>query len=144
METEKKLAIMQTLYAATIAETVNTYEKFNVLSHVEDARKALLSQSASNINAQLDIHTPEQVIASIAEVFGYANWKTERRLNGYAAIATSCKLCKLCKQEGDANPCNGWCLIPMKAMIAAIDYTIDFSVKSTLMDGECCQVDLQY
>jgi hypothetical protein len=27
METEKKLALMQNIYAASIAETVNTYQK---------------------------------------------------------------------------------------------------------------------
>ena len=144
METEKKLAILQNMYAMSVAETVNTYGKLNVLKDVEDAKNALLSQTASKINAQLDIQTPGQVITRMAEVLGYANWKAERRMNGFSAIATTCKLCDLCKKAGGASPCSGWCLDPMRAMIAANDFTIDFSVKSTLMDGEYCQVDLKY
>ena len=144
METEKKLTILQNMYAASIAETVNTYGKLNMLNYVEDAKNVVLSQTASIINSQLDIQTPEQVITHIAEVFGCANWKIERKMNGFSAIATSCKLWELCKKSGGANPCKGWCLNPMRAMIAANDYTIDFSVKSTLRDAEYCQVDLRY
>lgn len=144
METKKKLAILQYIYAASIAETVNTYDKLNMLKYVEDTKNASLSQTASIINSQLDIQTPEQVITHIAEVFGCANWKIQRKMNGFSAIATSCKLWELCKKSGGAYPCKGWCLNPMRAMIAANDYTIDFSVKSTLMDAEYCQVDLRY
>jgi hypothetical protein len=144
MDTKKKLAFMQNVYAASIAESVNTYEKLNVLNYVEDANNTRLSQTASIINSQLDIQTPEQVITRIAEVFGYANWKVERKMSGFSAIATSCKLCALCKKSGGATPCMGWCLNLMRAMIAANDFTIDFSVRSTLMDGEYCQVDLRY
>ena len=144
METEKKLVILQNMYAVSIAEAVNTYAKLNVLNYVENSNIARLSQTASLINSQLDIQTPEQVITYIAEVFGYANWKIERKMNGFSAIATSCKLCALCKKSEGANPCIGWCLNPMRVMIAANDYTIYFTVKSTLMDGEYCQVDLRY
>jgi hypothetical protein len=64
----------------------------------------------------------------------------EKTEEGYVAIATSCKLCALSKKMGGANPCNGWCLNPMIAMIAAAD-KIDagnLAVESTLMTGDRC------
>ena len=66
----------------------------------------------------------------------------EKTDDGYIATAVSCKLCTLSKKMGGANPCNGWCLDPMFAMITAAG-KIDagsIAVESTLMVGDCCKV----
>lgn len=143
MNTEKKLEIMQNTYAASVAEIVNTYNKLKVLDYVVNARKQRQPQSAPLINAQLGIKTAEDVFTHMTEVFGCANWTVEKTTDGLIATASLCKLCGFAKKMGGANPCNGWCLDPMKAMAAAIDHKIcedDFIVESTLFDGPCCKV----
>ena len=66
----------------------------------------------------------------------------ERTDHGYVATAVTCKLSALAKKMGGANPCNGWCLDPMFAMIAAAGKSDvgSIAVESTLMTGDCCKV----
>lgn len=144
METEKKLALMQNTYAASIAESVNTYEKLKVLDYVVEKKKERQPQTAPYINQQLGVETVEDVFIKLSDAFGCAEWNIEKLTDGYCATATMCKLCSLSKKMGGANPCNGWCLDPMFAMITAVSGgKIDndkITVKSTLMDGEGCKV----
>jgi hypothetical protein len=142
MEIEKRLALLQYTYAASIAETVNTYEKLKVLNDIVEMRKERQAQSALSLNRQLGVETVEDVFSKLSEVYGCANWAVEKTDDGYVATATACKLCALSKKMGGANPCNGWCLDPMFTMITVIG-KIDggnITVESTLMDGDCCKV----
>jgi len=146
MEIEKKLALLQNTYAASIAETVNTYEKMKVLDYVVEKKKERQAQTAPLMNRQLGVESIDEVFTKLAEIFGCADWKVEKVTDGYIAKAGSCKLCTLSKRMGGANPCNGWCLDPMKAMITAVtDNTVGsdkITVKSTLMTGDCCEVHI--
>ncbi|MGI5853820.1 MAG: hypothetical protein ACOX8I_05805 [Bacillota bacterium] len=146
MELEKKLAIMQNTYAASIAETVNTYEKLKVLEHVVAKKKERQPQTAPYMNQQLGIESVEDVFLRLSDTFGCANWVVEKAVDGYVATATACKLCALSKRMGGANPCHGWCLDPMMAMIsAATNHKVgadQITVQSTLMDGDCCKVKI--
>lgn len=142
MDIEKRLALLQYTYAATIAETVNTYHKLKVLDTIVERRKERQMQTAPLFNEQLGIETVEDVFCKLSEVYGCANWSVEGTDDGCIATAVSCKLCALSKKMGGANPCNGWCLDPMFAMITAtgkID-AASISVESTLMAGDCCKV----
>lgn len=144
METEKKLALMQNTYAAALAETVNTYEKLKVLDYVVEKKKERQHQTAPFINQQLGVEKVEDVFIKLSDAFGCANWKVEKLTDGYCATATMCKLCALSKKMGGANPCKGWCLEPMFAMITAVTNgeikNSDIEIISTLMDGESCKV----
>lgn len=144
MEIEKKLALMQNTYAAAIAETVNTYEKLKVLDSIVEQKRGRQAQTSPYMNTQLGINSPDEVFTKLADVFGCANWIVERTANGYVATATSCKLCALSKRAGGANPCYGWCLDPMIAMITAVTNgetgSEHITVQSTMMTGECCKV----
>lgn len=134
--------MLQNTYAASIAETVNTYEKLKALETIVEKRKERQVQTAPYLNQQLGIQSVEDVFYTLSEIFGCANWSVEKTENGYAATATSCKLCALSKKMGGANPCNGWCLDPMLAMITATG-KIDagsIAVESTLMAADCCKV----
>ena len=142
MTTDQKLTVMQNMYTAAVAETVNTFEKLKVLEYIVDKKKERLPQSAVAVNAQLGVQTPADVFMSMSEVFECADWKVLEKTDGFTAVASSCKLCELCKRMGGANPCNGWCLNPMRAMVKAVDGSLDFTVVSTLMDGKCCRVDV--
>ena len=142
MEIEKRLIMLQNTYAASIAETVNTYEKLKALETIVEKRKERQVQTAPYLNQQLGIQSVEDVFYTLSEIYGCANWSVKKTENGYAATATSCKLCALSKKMGGANPCNGWCLNPMLAMITATG-KIDagsIAVESTLMAADCCKV----
>ena len=142
MDIEKRLALLQNTYAASIAETVNTYDKLQVLETIVERRKERQAQRATFLNQQLGIEIVEDVFGKLSEIYGCANWSVEKKDDGYIATAISCKLCALAKKMGGANPCNGWCLDPMFAMITAIEKTDVESivVESTLMAGDCCKV----
>jgi hypothetical protein len=142
MEIEKRLVMLQNTYAASVAETVNTYEKQKALETIVEERKERQAKTAFYLNQQLGIQGVEDVFRTLSEIYGCAAWSVEKTEEGYVAIATSCKLCALSKKMGGANPCNGWCLNPMIAMIAAAD-KIDagnIAVESTLMTGDRCKL----
>jgi len=142
MDAEKTLALLRNIYAASIAETANTYDRLMVLDTIVEKRKGRHAQTAPFLNQQLGIETVQEVFVKLSEVFGCADWSVAEVDDGYIATATSCKLCALSKKMGGANPCNGWCLDPMFAMITAAT-RIDarsIVVESTLMTGDCCKV----
>jgi len=141
MEIEKRLSILQNTYAVSIAETVNTYEKLNALKAIVGRRKERQMQSAHYLIQQIGIESVEDVFCKLSEIFGCANWAVEKTKEGYAATATLCKLCTLSKKMGGANPCYGWCLDPMIAMLSAAFSNIErITVESTLMSGDRCRV----
>jgi hypothetical protein len=145
METEKKLAILQNTYAASIAETVNTYARLQALDTVVARKKERQAQTAPYLNQQLGIESIEDVFATLTGVFGCANWAVEKTEEGYTATADACKLCALSKQMGGADPCRGWCLDPMIAMLSAVS-RIDpdrMRVHSTLMEGDHCRMTIE-
>jgi hypothetical protein len=142
MDAEKTLALLRNIYAASIAETANTYDRLMVLDIIVEKRKGRHAQTAPFLNQQLGIETVQEVFVKLSEVFGCADWSVAEVDDGYIAMAASCKLCALSKKMGGANPCNGWCLDPMFAMITAAT-KIDAGsivVESTLMTGDCCKV----
>jgi len=144
MEIEKRLSILQNTYAASVAETVNTYEALKALETIVERRKKRQAQAAPFLNQQMNIQDIGDVFHTLSEIYGCANWQVTKTEDGYTAIATSCKLCALSKKMGGANPCNGWCLDPMIAMITATGKmdTGSITVESTLMTGDCCKVSI--
>lgn len=146
MEIEKRLNMLQNTYAASVAETVNTYEKLKALETIVERRKERQAQTAPYLNQQLGIQSVEDVFCTLSEIYGCANWVVEQTENGWVATATACKLCALSKKMGGANPCNGWCLDPMIAMLSNTE-KIDskqITVESTLMNGDCCKVIVNF
>lgn len=144
MEIEKRLTMLQNTYAASVAETVNTYEKLGALETIVVRRKERQAQTASYLNQQLGIQSVEDVFYTLSEIYGCANWSVKKTEEGYVATATSCKLCALSKKMGGANPCSGWCLDPMIAMLSDVS-KIDskqITAESTLMNDNCCKVSV--
>ena len=144
MEIEKRLVMLQNTYAASVAETVNTYSKLNALETIVKSRKERQAQTAPYLNQQLGIESFEDVFYTLSEIYGCANWSVKKTEDGYVATATLCKLCALSKKMGGANPCNGWCLDPMIAMLSEV-CKIDskhITVESTLMYDDRCKVSV--
>lgn len=144
MEQERKLGILQNIYAASVAESVNTYHQLGKLDDIVIQRGARQAQSAPYMMQQLDIGTVEEVFSRLSEVFGCASWMVEKAPEGYVATAKSCKLCALSKRMGGASPCQGWCIDPMEAMIKSIaeQEGLDASiiVEGTLMEHDQCRL----
>jgi hypothetical protein len=145
METEKRLALLQNTYAAAVAESVNNYERLGVLKEIVARRKARQAQTAPYLNGQLGVAKASDVFCKLSEIYGCANWIVEKTQDGYIALASACKLCALAKKMGGANPCRGWCLDPMIAMICAACGIgeEDVKVESTLMEGERCKISVK-
>ncbi|NLN54949.1 MAG: hypothetical protein GX148_01455 [Clostridiales bacterium] len=80
-----------------------------------------------------------------SEIYGCADWQAEKTEKGYVATALACKLCALSKKSGGANPCNGWCLDPMIAMLCEAGGVkeTDIEINSTLMDADCCKITVK-
>lgn len=97
MESEQKLAVLQNVYAAAIAETVNTYQVLGFLAAIEQRKQERQEQTAPYMLAQLGISTVEDVFSRLSSIFGCANWNVEYEESGYRAVATTCKLCALSK-----------------------------------------------
>lgn len=144
MEIEKRLTTLQNTYAASVAETVNTYEKLKALETIVQRRKERQAQTAPYLNQQLGVESVEDVFYKLSEIYGCANWVVEKTRDRYVATTTACKLCALTKKMGGANPCNGWCLDPMIAMLCDVSKidTKHITVESTLMNDECCKVSI--
>ena len=144
MEIEKRLAMLQNTYAASVAETVNTYGKLEVLEEIVEKRNERQAQTAPYLNQQLGIESVEDVFYKLTEIYGCANWTVEKNKDVYIATATSCKLCALAKKMGGANPCNGWCLAPMIAMLSEISKADSncITVESTLMNDDSFKVSV--
>mgnify|MGYP001316407773 FL=1 len=142
MEIKKKVTILQNTYAASIAEAVNTYDKLNVLETIVEKRKERQAQTAPYLNEQLGIESVEDVFCKLSEIYGCANWVVEKTEDGYIATATSCKLCALSKKMGGADPCYGWCIDPMIAMLSGVSKidTKHITVQSTLMNDDSCKI----
>jgi len=142
MEIGKRLAILQNTYAASVAETVNTFERLKVLDAIVQKRKERQAQTAPYLNQQLGIQSIEDVFCTLSEIYGCANWSVEKTEGGFVAVATSCKLCALAKKMGGADPCRGWCLDPMIAMLTAAGKADagSIAIESTLMEGDFCKI----
>lgn len=100
MEIEKKVVLLQNTYAASIAETVNTYEKYGVLDSIVAKRKEKQALSAPYMNRQLAIRSIEDVFSRLSEIYGCAKWSVTKAEDGFAATASACKLCAMSKKDG--------------------------------------------
>ncbi len=142
MDMERKLAFLQNVYAASIAESVNLYQSFGQLATVVAKKEARQAQTAPYMIQQLGIGSVEDVFEQLTNLFGCANWKVEHAAETYHAVATTCKLCALAKKMGGASPCHGWCIDPMVAMINALvisqGKTATIRLESTLMEDTSC------
>jgi hypothetical protein len=142
MDMNQKLMSLQHIYAASVAETVNTYHGLGQLAAIETKREARQAQSAPFMVQQLDISTMEEVFTQLTAIFGCADWQTERTNEGLSVKATTCKLCALSKRMGGASPCKGWCLDPMIAMLEVIakreGVNASVKVEGTLMEHDQC------
>lgn len=143
MDTEKKLKLLQMFYAGVLADSVLRLQKEGILEKVTSEKKREQLAGGKARAAQLGIQKTEQVFETLTEIFGCANWKTERTEEGFEAIATNCMLCAFSKKLGTECPCNIYCLDAMEGLVKGIDADAGYCVKSTLWNGNECKITVK-
>lgn len=140
MEMEKKIKLLQGMYAGALADSVLRMGREDILEKVTVEKKGEQMASGKIRAAQLGIAKPQEVFEVLPEIFGCANWKTEDTEQGFKAEATGCMLCGLAKKMGAQSPCHIYCLDPMEAMVRGVDDNANYKVQETLWEGGKCQV----
>lgn len=143
MEMERKLKLLQGMYAGVLADSVLRLGREELLEKVTEEKRAEQMKIGKIQAAQLGITKPREVFEVLSEIFGCANWKIVESEKGFAAEATACMLCSLAKRMGAQSPCKIYCLNPMEAMIKGIENEAEFTVQETLWEGQRCHIDIE-
>jgi len=142
MEMEKKIKVLQTMYAGVLADSVLRMGQAGILEKVTEDKKVEQMLSGKMRAAQLGITRPQAVFEVLSEIFGCANWKITDLATGFKADATGCMLCSLAKRMGAQSPCQIYCLDPMEAMVKGFDKHASFTTHETLWKGKACNIEV--
>ncbi len=142
METEKKVSILQMVYAAALADSVMRLGKEGVLEKVTEQKRREQMLTGKVRAQQFGITKPEEVFLKLSDIFDCARWEIKLDTNGFAAESTICKLCAIAKKIGTSQPCQIHCLDPMEGMVKGLNPALNFEVKETLWDGKKCRVEV--
>jgi len=140
METEKKLQILQTVYAAAQVDAVSQYVREGILGSVLAARKASRASTSAQVTALLGVGTPQEVFTRLAEIFGCAAWKILPTAEGFDAVTEVCRMHAIARRTQAPSPCELVCLEPLRGMLEVLDAEAEFIVEETLFDGKSCRV----
>lgn len=143
MEMEKKIKVLQGMYAGVLADSVFRMGKEGILEKVTEEKRVEQLRSGKIRAAQLGITRPQEVFEVLSEIFACASWKTTGTDHGFKAEAAGCMLCSMAKKMGAQSPCNIYCLDPMEAMVKGIDGNASYYVDETLWDGQKCQIEVR-
>ena len=143
METEKSLKILQLFYAGVLVDALSVYETFGITEQVTIRKQEQQHRTAKTQLQQLIVGTPEELFEKISQVFGCDNWKVESTAMGLEATGKGCLLCMIAKNLWTVQPCDIYCIQPLKALNAALDPGWKLSVTETLWEGKQCQFFLE-
>lgn len=143
METEKKLQLLQMIYAGALADFVNQLGKEGVLDSVAARKKAENMVLGKTRATQFGITSPEEVFTRLSDLFNCVKWTITGTEDGFTAEGNACMLCGIAKKIGAPSPCNIYCLDPMEAMVKGLDPDTEYTVKETLWDGQKCLVEVR-
>jgi hypothetical protein len=139
METEKRLKMLQLFYAGVLADSVRRYSEAGILDEVEARKEQEQRMAAKNQLAQLQISTPAEIFELYSEVFGCISWNIEKAGENLTATGRSCLLCAIAKKMNLPQPCNIYCINPVRAQVEALDGRNSLRVVSTLWEGDRCE-----
>jgi hypothetical protein len=142
MELEKKVKLLQVIYAGALADSALRLGKEGILEKTTTEKREEQMATGKLRAAQFGIGKPEEVFTKLGEIFGCANWTVESDNKGFTAEATGCMLCAMAKKIGAQCPCNIYCLDPMEGMIRGIDQDLTYEVLETLWSGQKCKVNV--
>jgi hypothetical protein len=142
METEKRLKLLQLFYAGVLADSVSNYENFGIREKVTFKKAAEQEIMARGQIAQLGFKTPEDLFKGFSEIFGCIDWKLNRNDNSFYAEGNSCLLCAISKKINSAEPCNIYCINPMRSLLRNMNPSFTLDVKQTLWESDKCIFNL--
>lgn len=140
MEMERKIKILQGMYAGVLADSVLRMGRAGILEEVTKEKRLEQMQSGSIRAAQMGIDKPQAVFEVLSDLFNCADWTIEEDETSFTATATRCMLCAMAKKIGAPSPCRIYCLDPMEAMIKGVDSNAEFMANKTLWEGQKCSV----
>lgn len=140
MDMEKKVKMLQGMYAGALADAVLRMGREGILEKITEEKRIEQMQTGKARATQLGINHPEEVFTVLPEVFGCANWKTTGTERGFQAVATGCMLCNMAKKMGAQSPCRVYCLDPMEAMVKGLEENTSYATQETLWEGNMCRV----
>lgn len=140
MENEKKIKLLQTVYAAALADSALRMGREGVLGKITEEKRAEQMATGANRATQFGVATTEEVFSKLSDIFACADWQTERNGREVSALATRCMLCALAKRMGAPSPCRIYCLDPMEGMVKGLQPGASFTAEETLYDGTKCRV----
>ena len=143
MELERKIKLLQVIYASALADSVMRMGREGIIEKVTSGKREEQILNGKSRAAQFGIEKPEEVFIKLSELFGCANWTVNSDNEGFTAEATGCMLCTMAKKIGAQSPCNIHCLDPMEGMIKGIDPNLTFEVMETLWSSNKCKVDVR-
>jgi hypothetical protein len=142
MNDTEKIRMLQTVYAAALADAVLQYGAEGVLESVERRKEPEQMRQGADMARRMGALTPRDVPEAIAGVFGCAAWTVSGDGEAFAAEAKECLLCAMARRMGAPRPCSLYCINPMKGMIRGLDPSLCLTVKETLWDGGRCLVEV--
>jgi hypothetical protein len=140
MELEKKVKLLQIVYAGALADSTLRMGKEGILEKVAAEKREEQMLTGKLRASQFGIEKPEEVFTKLADLFACANWTIKNDEKGFTAEASGCMLCAMAKKMGAQSPCNIFCLDPMEGMIKGIDQGLAYEVLETLWSGQKCKV----
>ena len=140
METEKKLAVLQHVYTAVLADAVRMLGLTDDLPRIEAMKRQEQLAVGQRKCQAFGIQTADRVFSVLSELFNCADWQVEATDDGIIATAGHCQLCGMARKLGAPSPCRLYCLDPMEGMIRGLDKDAKFETQETLWDGDCCRV----
>jgi len=143
MELERKVKLLQAIYAGALADSTLRMGKEGIIEKVTSEKREEQMLTGKSRAAQFGMEKPEEVFLKLAELFGCANWTVKSDDEGFTAEATGCMLCAIAKRMGAQSPCNIHCLDPMEGMVKGIDPNLTFEVMETLWSGNKCKVHVR-
>lgn len=143
MDAERKVKMLQAVYAGALADSVLRMGNAGILEDVTREKRQEQMQTGRLRAAQFGAEKPEQVFEKLVELFACANWKTEKTDDGFEAVSTGCMLCALAKRMNAQSPCSIYCLDVMEGMVKGLDPQAEYEVKQTLWDTDRCKVTVK-
>jgi hypothetical protein len=142
MEMADKVRMLQTIYAAALADSVRMLGKEGVLESVTRQKRAEQMSAGKMRAAQMGITNAEDVFIKLSDLMGCADWTItpDGDGKGFTATASRCMLCAMAKKMGTQSPCHVYCLDPMEGMVKGLCESAQFEVNNTLFDGSKCSV----
>ena len=143
MDKDRKIQMLQMIYAGVLADNVLQLSREGALERVTERKRAEQLATGRMKAARFGMEKVEDVFEGLYEIFGCSPWEVQLREDGLTAETTSCMLCGFAKNMGAESPCRIHCLDPMEGIVKGLEPGAGFYVRETLWEGRKCRIDVE-